>query len=28
VVFVLNKGNKKKYPESLVKKFDSMNAQG
>jgi len=28
VVFVLNKGNKKKYPESLVKKFDSMNSQG
>ena len=28
VVFVLNKGNKKKYPEALVKKFDGMNTKG
>lgn len=27
VVFVLNKSNKKKYPESLVKKFDGMNGK-
>ncbi|GLQ30963.1 hypothetical protein [Litoribrevibacter albus] len=27
VVFVLNKGNKKKYPEALVNKFDTMNGK-